>query len=64
MLSKATWIPLAAALAVSVAAQSSPFYWQDEQLDYSRESYLETGKMDQIGRTGVAAMHAVLLRYC
>ncbi|KAJ2955045.1 hypothetical protein NQZ79_g8887 [Umbelopsis isabellina] len=61
MLSIATWIPLAAVLAASVAAQNSPFYWQDEQLDYSRESYQETGKMEQIGRTGVAAMHAVLL---
>lgn len=62
MLPKTTWIPVAAVLAASVAAQNSPFYWQDEQPDYSRESYHQTGKMEQIGRTGVAAMHAVLLR--
>ncbi|KAK4520533.1 lumenal Hsp70 protein [Mucor velutinosus] len=47
-------------LAVSVAAQSSPFYYQDYETSYHSE-YAKQGKMVQQGRTGVAAMHAVLL---
>lgn len=48
-------------MAASVVARSSPFYWQDEQPNYLL-TYKDTGKMEQIGRTGVAAMHAVLIR--
>ncbi|GAB5587931.1 hypothetical protein Unana1_02831 [Umbelopsis nana] len=47
-------------MAASVVARSSPFYWQDEQPNYLL-TYKDTGKMEQIGRTGVAAMHAVLI---
>ncbi|KAI9493033.1 glyoxal oxidase N-terminus-domain-containing protein [Zychaea mexicana] len=37
----------------------SPFYWSQSQQFLS--PYATSGKMEQIGRTGVAAMHAVLL---
>jgi hypothetical protein len=36
--------------------------WQDEHPDYLL-SYQSSGKTEQVGRTGVAAMHAVLIRY-
>jgi hypothetical protein len=42
-------------------AQQSPFYYQDDQDNY-QSKYKISGKMEQIGRTGVAAMHAVLLK--
>ena len=38
----------------------SPFYWSQSQQFMS--PYASTGKMEQIGRTGVAAMHATLLK--
>jgi hypothetical protein len=41
---------------------TSLFYWQHVQPDYSK-SFEEKGKMEQFGRTGVAAMHAVLIGY-
>lgn len=42
------------------ARAASPFYWAPSQQFMS--PYVKTGKMEQIGRTGVSAMHAVLLR--
>ena len=38
----------------------SPFYYHGNQEPVSE--YAISGKMEQIGRTGVAAMHAVLLK--
>jgi hypothetical protein len=38
------------------------FYRQDVQPDYFT-SFKEKGRIDQFGRTGVAAMHAVLIGY-
>ena len=38
----------------------SPFYWSQPQQFMS--PYASSGKMEQKGRTGVAAMHAVLLK--
>ncbi|KAI7887683.1 glyoxal oxidase N-terminus-domain-containing protein [Mucor mucedo] len=45
----------------SVTAQNneSPFHWSDSQNVIS--PFAKSGKMEAIGRTGVAAMHAVLL---
>lgn len=54
-------LPIAISMAVAALAKSSPFYWQDEYPDYLL-SYQSSGKMEQVGRTGVAAMHAVLIR--
>lgn len=39
----------------------SPFYYGQIPLEKSTREFRATGKMEQIGRTGVAAMHAVLL---
>lgn len=49
-------------LASSVAAQgdTSPFHWPNSQTVVS--PFATSGKMEAIGRTGVAAMHAVLLK--
>ncbi|KAI8087798.1 glyoxal oxidase N-terminus-domain-containing protein [Gilbertella persicaria] len=44
---------------LSTVLSQSPFYYQHSQESYSE--YAVSGKMEQIGRTGVAAMHAVLL---
>jgi hypothetical protein len=48
----------------SVAAQQqnedSPFHWPDNQNIIS--PFAKSGKMEQLGRTGVAAMHATLLK--
>jgi hypothetical protein len=46
----------------SVTAQknNSPFHWSDSQNVIS--PFAKSGKMEAIGRTGVAAMHAVLLK--
>lgn len=46
----------------SVTAQknNSPFHWSDSQNVIS--PFAKSGKMEVIGRTGVAAMHAVLLK--
>ncbi|KAI7853782.1 glyoxal oxidase N-terminus-domain-containing protein [Circinella umbellata] len=57
-------LPLALVAGMSLYAQAqeepySPFYWSQSQDFMSK--YASTGKMEQIGRTGVAAMHAVLL---
>lgn len=41
---------------------TSLFYRQDVQPDYST-SFKESGGIEQSGRTGVAAMHAVLIGY-
>ncbi|ORZ00483.1 hypothetical protein BCR43DRAFT_143337 [Syncephalastrum racemosum] len=41
------------------ARAASPFHWAPSQQFMS--PYVKTGKMEQIGRTGVSAMHAVLL---
>lgn len=48
-------------LAVSVAAQASPFYYQDYETSF-HSAHAKQGSMVQQGRTGVAAMHAVLLK--
>jgi hypothetical protein len=48
---------LVAASALVQAAQS-PFFYSDQ----SNSKYAKTGKMVQEGHTGVAAMHAVLLK--
>lgn len=40
--------------------EESPFHWPDDQTIVS--PFATSGKMEQIGRTGVAAMHAVLLK--
>lgn len=49
-------------LVSSVTAQNddSPFHWPDSQNIIS--PFAKSGKMEQIGRTGVAAMHATLLK--
>lgn len=48
-------------LASSVTAQNdSPFHWPDSQNIIS--PFAKSGKMEAIGRTGVAAMHATLLK--
>lgn len=49
---------------VRAAGEQSPFYYDDaaEINDVNILKYQKTGKMEQIGRTGVAAMHAVLLK--
>jgi hypothetical protein len=49
-------------LITSVTAQSddSPFHWPDSQSIIS--PFAKSGKMEAIGRTGVAAMHATLLK--
>lgn len=46
----------------SVTAQNneSPFHWSGSQNVIS--PFAKSGKMEAIGRTGVAAMHAVLLK--
>lgn len=45
----------------SVTAQNdSPFHWPDSQNVVS--PFAQSGKMEAIGRTGVAAMHAALLK--
>ncbi|KAI8578570.1 hypothetical protein K450DRAFT_246412 [Umbelopsis ramanniana AG] len=53
-------LPITISMAVAVAGQSSPFYWQDEKPQYTSK-YMKNGKMEQIGRSGVSAMHAVLI---
>jgi hypothetical protein len=55
---------LIAAVAFSAPAltQSTPFYWQDAGQDFL-SAYRDKGKMEQIGKTGVSAMHAALIRY-
>ena len=48
-------------LTSSVIAQSdSPFHWPNSQNVIS--PYAKSGKMEAKGRTGVAAMHATLLK--
>jgi hypothetical protein len=48
---------------VAAGGEQSPFYYSDSQVDdVNILKYQKTGKMEQIGRTGVAAMHAVLLK--
>jgi hypothetical protein len=49
-------------LASSVTTQQndSPFHWPDSQNVIS--PFAKSGKMEAIGRTGVAAMHATLLK--
>jgi hypothetical protein len=55
-----SFISIVGAIACTVSAQNSPFYWPEDQKVIS--PFAKTGKMEQIGRTGVAAMHAVLLK--
>jgi hypothetical protein len=62
MLSIELLLVATATFSVPALAQSFPFYWQDVGQDYL-STYRESGKMEQIGRTGVAAMHAALIRY-
>jgi hypothetical protein len=62
MLSVQLLLVAAAALTLPASAENAPFYWQDAGQDYL-SSYIKSGKMEQLGRTGVAAMHAVLIRY-
>jgi hypothetical protein len=54
-------LPLTISMAATVAGQLSPFYWQDQKPQYTSK-YMKEGKMEQIGRSGVSAMHAVLIR--
>lgn len=51
---------VAAITAVTAQIQDSPFHWSDNQNVIS--PYATSGKMEAIGRTGVAAMHATLLK--
>lgn len=54
-------IATAISFLATVSAQAdSPFLWSDSQKVIS--PYAKSGKMEQIGTTGVAAMHAVLLK--
>ncbi|KAL0094104.1 copper radical oxidase [Phycomyces blakesleeanus] len=58
----ALFISMAAAVSLVMAQnepRDAPFYWTQPQKFMS--PYEKTGKMEQYGRTGVAAMHAVLL---
>lgn len=50
-------------LVVSAVADTdtSPFFYQDYEKSFHSE-HAKQGKMIQKGRTGVAAMHAVLLK--
>lgn len=56
------WLAIAPFLVATIQAQenTSPFHWSQSQQFVSQ--YAKTGKMEQKGRTGVAAMHAVLLK--
>lgn len=47
-------------LCVGVVYSQSPFFDQEQQT--INVKYQKSGKMEQKGRTGVAAMHAVLLK--
>lgn len=60
---KSVGLLLAAAIAAASPALADPvpFYWQNPGQEYSA-AVKKGGKMEQIGRTGVAAMHAVLVR--
>lgn len=48
-------------LSLTFVSSQSPFFDQDK-VDENMLKYQKTGKMEQIGRTGVPAMHAVLLK--
>lgn len=52
-------LAISAVLASVLVQAQSPFYYS---FSNTTSEYEETGKMEQIGRTGVAAMHAVLLK--
>lgn len=57
-----SFLTIAAAITcISAQKDASPFHWGDDQNVIS--PFAKSGKMEQIGRTGVAAMHAVLLKY-
>jgi hypothetical protein len=60
---KSVGLALAAAVAIvsPALADPVPFYWQNPGQEYSA-AIKKGGKIEQIGRTGVAAMHAVLIR--
>ena len=47
---------------VQLTRAQSPFFYGQLPLNADMEKYKTSGKMEQIGRTGVAAMHAVLLK--
>jgi hypothetical protein len=47
--------------AVAEDTNTSPFFYQDYEKSFHSE-HAKQGKMIQQGRTGVAAMHAVLLK--
>jgi hypothetical protein len=60
-----SFISIAAAVhclisSVKTQEDESPFHWPDDQKIMS--PFATSGRMEQIGRTGVAAMHAVLLK--
>ncbi|CAM0136343.1 hypothetical protein VKS41_006851 [Umbelopsis sp. WA50703] len=59
---KSVGLALAAAVAIvsPALADPVPFYWQNPGQEYSA-AIKKGGKIEQIGRTGVAAMHAVLI---
>jgi hypothetical protein len=61
MLSIELLLAAAAALSAPVLSQTIPFYWQDTNQEFL-SAYRDKGKMEQTGRTGVAAMHATLIR--
>lgn len=54
-------LPVTISMVATVTSQLSPFYWQEEKPQYTSK-YMKEGKMEQIGRTGVSAMHAVLIK--
>ncbi|KAI8578572.1 hypothetical protein K450DRAFT_246487 [Umbelopsis ramanniana AG] len=61
MLSIELLLAAAAAMSVPALSQTIPFYWQENNQEFL-STYRDKGKMEQTGRTGVAAMHATLIR--
>ncbi|KAH8549827.1 glyoxal oxidase N-terminus-domain-containing protein [Umbelopsis sp. PMI_123] len=55
-------VPAFVLMAGAVVGQISPFYWQDGQLQYS-STFKKKGRVEQLGRSGVSAMHAVLINH-
>lgn len=51
---------VAAITTVTAQIQDSPFHWTNNQNVIS--PFAKSGKMEAIGRTGVAAMHATMLK--
>lgn len=61
MLSIELLLAAVAALSAPALSQTIPFYWQETNQEFL-SAYRDKGKMEQTGRTGVAAMHAALIR--